>query len=67
LLKSSHIAAVLVAYLCGVALPRLRVHSCGCDDLTSFEQPKLTPVFGVFPYPRVNFGANPKEATMYAA
>ena len=40
LLKSSHIAAVLVASLCGVALLRLRVRSCGCDDLTAFEQPE---------------------------
>jgi len=39
LLKNSHIAAVLVAYLCGVALLRLRVRSCGCNDLTVFEQP----------------------------
>jgi len=42
LLKNSHLAAVLVAYLCGVALLRLRVHSCGCDDLTIFEQPGLS-------------------------
>jgi len=41
LLKNSHLAAVLVAYLCGVALLRLRVHSCGCDDLAAFEQPSL--------------------------
>jgi len=39
LLKNSHLAAVLVASLCGVALPRLRGRSCGCDDLTVFEQP----------------------------
>ena len=38
-MKNSHLAAVLVASLCGVALPRLRVRSCGCDDLTVFEQP----------------------------
>ena len=37
MLKISHIAAVLVAYLCGVAMLRLRVHSCGCDDLTGLN------------------------------
>jgi len=41
LLKNSHLAAVLVASLCGVALPHLRVRSCGCDDLAAFEQPEL--------------------------
>ena len=37
--EKQHIPAVLVAPLCGVALLRLRVRSCGCDDLTAFEQP----------------------------
>ena len=40
-MKSGHLAAVLVAYLFGVALLRLRVRSCGCDDLAAFDQPCL--------------------------
>jgi len=40
LLKNSHLAAILESPLCSVALLRLRVSFCGCDDLTIFEQPE---------------------------